>query len=524
MTHRFFPAILLLGAAAAFAQQQTGPAPIYHVTVTERTVKAINYQYRALPTLIDFRGTVLLPKGKGLASVESKQGRCEIDVHFENLTEPGQFGREYLTYVLWALTPDGRPLNLGEVIANSGDKSHMRVTTESQAFAMIVTAEPYSAVRQPSDVVVLENQVRPDTVGKIEEVNARYELLPRGMYSWQIPDKLAHAAEQGPKVSMRKYEALLELYQAQNAVGIAGSAHAAQYAPNTFAKAQQLLTTAQQMNDHNGDNGRIVETAREAAQAAEDSRLIAVRRQQEDQITNAQAAVADARQAQARAEDEAQRLRADAQAAKAAADSERAAREQAEADAAAARANAAAREEAARQAAVPPAPVVTQRVEIRPDPGTPVHSELRMRLLEQLNGPFETRDTPRGLVASVPNSAFTGADLRGPARDQIARIATIVSSTPGLRVEVEGHSDSETNAPLSSRRADAVRQALVQRGIPPNAVTSRGLGNTRPLMSNSTAAGREANERVEIVISGDPIGKLPFWDRTYTLKPGSGQR
>lgn len=519
MIHRIFSAFFLFGAACAFAQQ-SGPSPIYHVTVTERTVKAINYQYRALPTLIDFRGTVLLPKGKGLASVESKQGRCEIDVHFENLTEPGQFGREYLTYVLWALTPDGRPLNLGEVVANGGDKAHMRVTTEAQAFAMIVTAEPYSAVRQPSDVVVLENQVRPDTVGKIEEVTARYELLPRGQYSWQIPDKLAKDAEQGPKVSMRKYEALLELYQAQNAVGIANAAHAAQYAPNTFAKAQQLLAEAQKLNDHRGDNGRIVETAREASQAAEDARLISVRRQQEDQIANAHSQVAAARQAQAQAEQDAQRSRADAQAAQAQADAERAARQQAEADAAAART-------AAQRAAASP-PQSTRVVVISPpvalsDNQDTARSEFRMRLLEQMNGPLETRDTPRGLVAVVPNSGFMGGDLRSPARDQVSRIAAIVIANPGLRVEVEGHSDSENDAPLAGRRAEAVREALIARGISPNSVTSRGLGNTRPLMSNATAAGRDANERVEIVISGDPIGNLPFWDQKYPLKIGGGQ-
>src|SRR5271170_2907583 len=189
-------AILIFGAGRAFCQQapppptQSGPAPIYHVTVTERTVKAINYQYRNGPTMIDFRGTVLMPKAKGEATVESKQGRSEIDVRFDNLLEPSRFGREYLTYVLWALTPDGRPHNIGEVVANGSDKAHLRVTTDYQAFAMIVTAEPYSAVRLPSDVVILENQVRPDTIGKIEQVTARYELLPRGQYSWQIPDKL----------------------------------------------------------------------------------------------------------------------------------------------------------------------------------------------------------------------------------------------------------------------------------------------------------------------------------------------
>jgi hypothetical protein len=190
-------------ASASDAGPKTGTVPIYRVNVVERTIRAVNYQYRSLPTPIDFRGTVLLPKSKGGANVESKQGRTEIDAHFDNLTASTAFGPEYLTYVLWALTPDGRPHNLGEVVANSGDHASLRVTTDLQAFALIVTAEPYSAVRQPSDVVVLENQIRPDTIGINEQVNARYELLPRGQYSYQVPDALeAAAAARGPKVSM----------------------------------------------------------------------------------------------------------------------------------------------------------------------------------------------------------------------------------------------------------------------------------------------------------------------------------
>ena len=193
------------------------PAPIYKVTVVERTTKAINYRYRSGPTEIDFRGTVLLPQGKGSATVESKQGRTEIDARFEKLTAPGRFGREYLTYVLWALTPDGRPHNLGEIVADSSDKGSLHATTDLQAFALIVTAEPYSAVRQPTDVVVLENAVRNDTSGNIEEVQANYSLLPRGQYTWNMPANL-ESETKGHKVSMKQYEMLTEIYQAQNAV------------------------------------------------------------------------------------------------------------------------------------------------------------------------------------------------------------------------------------------------------------------------------------------------------------------
>lgn len=491
----FLPFVL---AAPAFCQQ-SGTAPIYRVTVTARTVKAINYQYRTGPTLIDFRGTVLMPKAKGQASVDSKRGRVEIDAHLENLGDPQQFGREYLTYVLWSLTPDGRPRNLGEVVAGHSDKAHLRVTTGDQAFAMIVTAEPYSTVRQPSDVVVLENAVRPDTIGKIEQVDARVELLPRGEYSWQEPPAETNPR---PQVSMRKYEELLEIYQAQNAIGIAEAADAQRFAPNTLAKARQLLINAQQMEQSKGDSSRIIQDAREASETAEDARVIAERQQQAAKLALAEQAQAQAMAQVAQAQEQARRAQQEADAARAEAD--------------AARAQADAAKTAAPRTVAPNPP--------QPPPPAPVsrqaqQSAMRTRLLEQLNGPLATRDTPRGLIATVPLSAFTGADLRAPASAQIARIGSILAATPGVRIEVEGHAVGENNQTVSWKRADAVRLVLIANGVSPNSVSSRGLGDTSPLASNSSAAGREENQRVEIVVFGDAIGNLPLWEHTYSLNP-----
>ncbi len=490
----------IISCALPAVCQQSGPSPIYRVTVTERTVKAINYQYRNGPTLIDFRGTVLMPKAKGGASVDSKAGRTEIDAHLENLGDPQQFGREYLTYVLWALTPDGRPHNLGEVVRGHSDKSHLRVTTEDQAFALIVTAEPYSTVRQPSDVVVLENAVRPDTVGKIEQVDARYELLPRGAYSWQVAEG---SAGNGPKVSMRKYEELLEIYQAQNAVGIARSADAERFAPNTLAKAEQLLTNAQQLEKSKGDSSRIIQDAREASETAEDARVIAQQKQQSIKLQMAE-------QAQAQAAAEVARARAEVEHANQEAEQAKKEAEEARAEAEQARARAGASVQQGRQTAQPIAPAATTSTQAQ-------RSALRMQLLEQLNGPLPTRDTPRGLVATISNAGFAGADLRPSAAAEVARVAALLAAHPGLRVEVEGHAEGDDSEPMSWKRAEAVRQALVTRGMSPGAVTSRGLGNTHPLTSAATPAGREQNERVEIIIFGDPVGTLPFWDRTYSL-------
>jgi hypothetical protein len=249
--------------------------PIYSVTVVERGVDAVNYQYRSAPTKIDFRGTVLLPPAKGQAIVESHQGRAEIDAKFENLTAPSRFGAEYLTYVLWAISPEGAAHNLGEIITDASDRARLRATTDLQAFGLIVTAEPYASVRQPSSVVTLENKIRPDTAGKIEPVRAKEGLLTRPPYTLQI-DASSHSAATGrPKVSMDQYEALLELYQAQNAVSFARAAEADRLAPGAFANAVKLLNEAQRLQQTKANTKLVVQAAREATQTAEDARSIA---------------------------------------------------------------------------------------------------------------------------------------------------------------------------------------------------------------------------------------------------------
>src|SRR5579862_741860 len=222
--------VVLLSAGASsqpVPQRDNPPAdpqPIYRVTVVSRTLPAVNYEHRSGPTKIDFAGTVLLPKAKGDATVESKRGRISIDARFDHLEAPTKFGREYLTYVLWAITPEGRPKNLGEIVASASDKAKLSVTTDLQALGLMVTAEPYYSVTVPSDVVVLENVVRPDTIGRTEQVAAKYDLLPRGQYTMNIsPTQLRTVGAETEKLPYDQYEALLEIYQAQNAVQIARS-------------------------------------------------------------------------------------------------------------------------------------------------------------------------------------------------------------------------------------------------------------------------------------------------------------
>jgi outer membrane protein OmpA-like peptidoglycan-associated protein len=512
-------AFAFLFAVPAWPQETQGAGknvPIYHVTVIERTVRAVNYQYRSGPTQIDFKGTVLLPAAKGEATVESKAGRTEIDAKFEHLTTPQKFGTGYLTYVLWAISPEGHAKNLGELIPGSSDRARLQVTTDLQAFGLIVTAEPYSAVRQPSDVVVAENEIRPDTIGKSEPIEAKYELLPRGRYTYTIPDN-SQGAPGGPKVSMERYEATLEVYQAQNAVQIARSLGADRYAPEVMQKADGLLAEAQGLNDSKGQRSAIVMAAREAAQTAEDARMIALDRQQAEELAAAKQQAAAESDALLKAQAEARTAQAEQVAAQQLLEQERAARQRAEAEAAA---------NAQRAAATPPpAPAPQPPIVAQVEPPSPTGQdkrELRAVMARQLDESLPTRDTPRGLVITVPDADFRGTALNPPVDAAVAHVAAVVMAHPGLTVQVEGYTDTGSGAAqerLSYERAAAVRDALVRNGVPATWISARGFGSERPVAANTTATGREQNRRVEIVLSGDPIGTLASWDETYSAMP-----
>ncbi len=514
-----FSTFLCMGISA----QPSDPQPIYRVTVVSRSLQAVNYEHRGGPTKIDFQGTVLLPHAKGEATVESKRGRVAIDAKFDHLEPPTKYGTEYLTYVLWAITPEGRTRNLGEILVDSSNKAHIDVTADMQAFGLLVTAEPYYSVTMPSDVVVMENVVRPDTIGMREQVTARYDLLPRGGYVMNLQrGQLRSVGSDAAALPYDRYEALLELYQAENAVQIARSLDADRYAPESFSKAESLLESARSYQARKQDTHMIVSTAREAAQMAEDARVIAVKRRDEDRVKQRQ---------QAQQEDQA-RLRADRDAELARA---QAAAEQADADRAAARRaqieTEREREYAAAQAQAAPAPAPRNA----PLVGTPVpraeheltasQRQARAELYQRLNSMLATRDTPRGLIVTVPDSVFEGKGnvLHPAGTERLMRIAPMLN---GLVVRVEGYTDDHgTDAEcegISHQRAVLVRDVLVRNGLAPGAAIATGFGKARPIASNATVAGREQNRRVEIIVSGPSIGEMPLWDRTYPLN--SSQR
>jgi outer membrane protein OmpA-like peptidoglycan-associated protein len=532
--------------------------PIYRVTVVGHSTPAINYRYRSGDTPIDFQGTPLLPRAKGHAKVETKRGFSDIDAHFAALEPATRFGPEYLTYVMWAITPDGRAANLGEVLLN-GDDSKLHVTTDMQAFALVVTAEPYFAVSQPSDVVVLENEVRPETTGAVERVEAKYELLKRGSYVMNGNAASLDARSFDPAMP-------LELREARNAVDLARLAGADRFAVDTFDKASQSLRQAEEYQRRDAGKKPVIMMARAAAQTAEDARLIALQRQIEQQTAaandaaarreldmlararaeserarkaeaewaTAEAERATAEEARARAESAADRLTQEKAAAeqalarsaqeraaaeqalarsaqeKAEADAQRAAAERARSDAEQATqalAQQKAQADAARQASE------AEAARARSDAQQAEHDKaaLRERLRQQLNVILQTRESARGLIVNMSDVLFDSgkATLRPGAREKLAKVAGIVLAYPGLNLEVEGHTDSvgsaDYNLDLSERRANTVRTFLSQQGVSTASIVARGFGKEQPVATNGTAAGRQQNRRVELIVSGSPI-------------------
>src|ERR1700688_2733101 len=453
--------------------------PLYRIQVVGRDIPAINYWHRSGSTKIGFAGTSLLPQRKGEANVTSK-GQTFINAKFEGLVPANSFGVEYLTYVLWAITPQGRPVNLGEVMP-SGSKAEMNVTTNLQQFALIVTAEPYFAVTTPSDLVVLQNTVTKDkTTGIIDTVNVHFNLLPRGAY---VQTAGQHAVLNPVKPSDKSP---LQLYEAINAVQIAEAMGAAQYSPDILAKAKQELENAQALDGKKSQRKVMITYARGAVQDAEDARVSTLRKMQQEKEQQQQLAMQQAQAAAQQAQTEAQQE----------------ALKRAQADAAASQAEAAAANARAAQAA---AEHDTQQA-------TDQTEQMRERLRAQLGQVLQTQETARGLIVNMSDVLFDTAKytLKPEAREKLAKVSGILLAYPNLKVQVEGYTDNiggdQYNLTLSQQRGDAVRAYLVSQGVGPDNISATGYGMSNPIADNATSAGRAPNRRVQMVVSGNAIG------------------
>jgi outer membrane protein OmpA-like peptidoglycan-associated protein len=526
------PAVAQAPAAAkaqtAAASQPASSSSASRFTTVSRTTKALTYRRGGGATKIDFQGTELLQGASGEARVENKTYRTEIDAKFQGFDDATKFGLEYLTYVLWAVTPQGRAVNLGEVVLKNGS-GQVKATTDLQTFGMIVTAEPYFAVTQPGNMVVVENVLGPATQGRIENIDAQYELLGRGIYSssnTKIENAIFGIDRKTP----------LELFEARNAVRIAHIAQADKYAAASLAKAEQQLQSAEDTYRNRSDKKSVSAAAREVVETAEEARVMAVKQKAEEDAQAKAAADKKAAEEQAAAEikrrqdaelarQQAEQAKADAlrmkqEAEKAAAE---AARQKAEAEAATAAAVAQqqAAQAAAAQAARDTAAAVDQQRAAEAEAqkarqaaaqAEAEKAQLRSQLLNQLNSILQTRDTARGLIVNMSDVLFdTGSyTLKPGAREKLAKISGILLAHPGLNLQIEGHTDSvggdEFNQQLSEQRAGSVRDFLAEQGVPVSTITARGFGKTQPVATNDTPEGRQRNRRVELVLNGDAIG------------------
>jgi outer membrane protein OmpA-like peptidoglycan-associated protein len=516
LVHLALAACVSLTAAAQTSSSQTattGKASVSH------QMKAINYR-NSSSSKVNMQGTTLMPSANGEAQVKSRKGRVEVELMMAGLEPANKFGMEYLTYVLWAISPQGRAVNLGELVLNHG-QAQVKATTELQTFGLVVSAEPYFAVTQPGSLVVSENVLRSDTAGMEQQIQFSYQLLGRDAYSSsnaRIENAIFGIDPRTP----------LELFEARNAVRIARNASADRYAASALANAEKSLANAETAY-RNKQKSSVATYARDAAQTAEDARVMSLKKQEEDRLArDAQErealargqAAAEAQRRQQAEEDraraeaargEAERMRKEAELAAQQAEQAKAQAEQAKAEAEAARQAALAQQQQL-AAEADKARSAAQEADRLRQQAEKDKADLRARLLQQLNAVLETHDTARGLIANMGDVLFqTGKyELKPEARERLAKVSGILLAYSSLKVAIEGHTDAvgtdEYNQRLSEQRAEAVRDYFVNQGVAAAAVTARGLGKMQPIASNDTPEGRQRNRRVELVLSGEAIG------------------
>jgi outer membrane protein OmpA-like peptidoglycan-associated protein len=477
---------------------QSGDIFFYKVKVVQRDIDAVNYLHRSGSTKVAFGGTDLLPGAHGEADVKSERGKITVNAEFRGLTPANGFGPEYLTYVLWAISPDGRPANLGEILP-AGTKNNVSVSVPLQAFGLIVTAEPYYAVSTPSDVVVLKNMFTDNTNGVLEKVSVHATLYPRGLYS-----ETTDGAHTVARPVTRNERSPLELYEAYNAVRIADGAGASKYSADIMAKANEDLKNAADIDSNKKRDEKMEITfARQAVERAEDARVDTLRKEAAERQRNAELAKNkaqdEATQSQLQAQQSAlQAQQSQARADQAKLDSERSMLAAQQAQAAKAQADAEAAEARARAAAA------NKEVENA--------NQVREKLRMQLNAVLATSESARGLIVNMSDVLFdTGKyTLKQGTQISLAKVAGILQAYPGLKVQVEGYTDivggDDFNQKLSENRANGVMNFLVSQGVAQDHISAQGFGKSNPVADNSTAAGRSQNRRVNLVVSGDAIG------------------
>jgi outer membrane protein OmpA-like peptidoglycan-associated protein len=481
-------AVSSLSFTSSSAAQGTVQVPASDVVT--RSIKSVGYSIGGGATKVIFLGAPAAPNASGEAKVEAKKSGTTIEVKVKGMPQPTTLGAEFLTYVLWIVTPDGSTTNLGELAIDKNGEGKLNTIAQSQTFAMGITAEPYFAVALPSEIVVLVNDTKKNTKGKIYPENS-YKLMKRSQYE-KLGNPLA--------LTLDLKNVPLDMYEARNAVDIAKSRGAEKYAPDIFSKATASLQMAENSLASKSDKRKIITNARQTTQFAEDARALSAERQEAERIQKEKDAAAEA--AKAKAEQQAE-LEAKYQAELTEAEAKR------QAELTAAKAAQVKAENDAKQAAER---ARTQAATEEAERARAATAALRVQLLDQLNSVLQTTDSPRGLVVNMADVLFDFGkyDLKTDTKIKLAKLGGIIQAHPGLYLAIEGHTDDigtdEANMKLSQQRGDAVREFLVQQGLTADTVTAVGLGKADPVADNSTNGGRQKNRRVEIIVSGEVIG------------------
>lgn len=461
----------------------TVEVPVFRFTWSEGTIK------------LAMKGTDLARNASGEVRVRSRTNFNELDLRVKGLPTPQSLGPEFLTYVVWAISPAGIGSNLGELALERGE-GRLRAQTDLQSFGLIVTAEPYFATSMPSDSAVLQNAPSPDEKRTPAQSPVAGRFMPRGQYRV--------GAEAG-EVKPFSFEpgVPLDVYQARNALQIAKRTRMDQFVNTAYGQAEDLLKRADELY-FGGDARASTAAAREAVQVVGDGVRISLERQEalrndllqraaDDRVRRATSTAEDA----SRRMEEALRMQQSAQEAARAAELQR---QKAEDE----MRLAVEERRRAQQEAIQAREVAQKLVQEQ--------HQLRDLLIQRLNQVLETEDTDRGLVVKLSDILFDPGrfTLKPETRVLLARIAGILSWAPGIQVQVEGHTDNTgdatRNQALSEQRAAAVANFLVEQGMPASNLSSVGYGESRPLEPNSTRTGRERNRRVDLVLSGEMIG------------------
>ncbi len=503
-------ALLLIALAGTLFAQTVEVTSASQWMPAKRQILAVKY-IENKQTTVNMPGTALAPRVMGKADVEFKQGRTNVRLEMASFAHPQSLGAYYTTYILWAVAPEGQAENLMELPIQ--DNFKIESTTKFQTFGLMITAEPHSGVTLPGPVIVAENTLRKGTEGEISTSKIEYSGDPGTLYV--VSSSPALQAD---------YKTPLLILGARRAVEIAQRTGAQRFAEPELREAEVKLQVLERSwpsrkpADLRNNAKKYGGLARDTMRLAEHARSLTVerraqaglateRREASHSIAQAQSEADRAKAKAARATTEAGLAKTEAERARAA-ERETMARAASEAATARQRVEQAQSETERAKANEELARIEAEHSRLQAEEAKRDRDATQQRLYISLSEILETRREARGLIVNLSDVLFdTGnATLKPGAREKLSKLAGILVAYPGAyRIEIEGHTDSvgsdDSNLKLSQGRADSVRAYLVQGGVKSDCMmAAQGFGESKPVASNETAAGRQVNRRVEIII------------------------